>query len=491
VSVRGDADYLFEELNKEYKTNFNTTDIGVLRTLSDELRDLNWECRVTVREGEVIAINPLSSHKLGLAIDLGTTKVAGYLINLSNGQTISSRGVMNPQISYGEDIISRISSTVQAPEKTLELQCSIIEALNKIAKELCLEAGVHTGEIVEACIVCNTAMHHLLLGLPVRQLALSPFVPAIIKSIDIKAHDIGLKIAPGAIIHFPPNIAAFIGSDHVAMLLVTEAWKSGETVLSLDIGTNTEVSLVKDGRITSVSCASGPAFEGGHIKNGMRAARGAIEKVQISGDNILYQTIDGAPPVGICGSGIIDAMSQLYKGGIVDEGGRLKAEHPGVSTHEGHKEFVLVAKTKGNGRPAIVITQPDIRELQLAKAAIRAGIQALLEANNCPEADIKCVIIAGAFGSYINIENAITIGMLPVLPAERFQQVGNAAGMGAKQILLSIKKRAEAISLAQNVNYLELASAPGLLQTFSQACYLGHYQLLQGKREKINQWKQK
>jgi uncharacterized 2Fe-2S/4Fe-4S cluster protein (DUF4445 family) len=340
-------------------------------------------------------------------------------------------------------------------------------------------------EITDAVVVGNTAMHHLFLNLPLAQLAHAPFVPAVSQAVDIKARDLGLQLAPGAYTHLLPNIAGFVGADHVAMLLATEVWPAEGVLLAIDIGTNTEVSLIDGDQITSASCASGPAFEGGHIKDGMRAARGAIERLRITGDDIQYQTIEGAPPAGICGSGILDALAQLYLADIIKESGRMTDNHPRLRHHRKQREFILVDKETRGGKPAIVITQQDVRELQLAKAAIRTGIQVLLEANQRTEEDISQVIIAGAFGSYIDVASAIAIGMLPTLPLNRFRQVGNAAGKGAKLALISRHKRAEAQTLASRVNYIELANAPYFMPTFVQSGYLGKYRMAHGKKRRI------
>ena len=480
---QADADRLLEALNQQYQLQCGKVDIDVLRILSAQLRSWNWECQAIVRNDEVIALVPYPSRQLGLAIDLGTTKIAGYLVDLSDGRTSAAKGVMNPQISYGEDIISRINGVVQSPDEGIQIQKLAVEAINELGVDLCAEVGANTGEIVEAVVVGNTAMHHLFLGLPVRQLALSPFVPAVSRALDVKAGDLGLRIAPGAYVHLLPNIAGFVGADHVAMLLATEVWQAEGPIVALDIGTNTEVSLIYDGKIATTSCASGPAFEGGHIKYGMRAATGAIERLRIAGDSIQYQTIGEAPPVGICGSGILDALSQLYLAKVIDEGGRIMGDHPRVRTYRGQREFVLVSKEERGGQPAITITQHDVRELQLAKAAIRTGIQVLLETNGVSEDEIKQVIIAGAFGTYIDVASAVSIGMLPSLPPNRFRQTGNAAGMGAKLALISLGQRAEAQAVASRVNYIELASAPNFEQTFIQASYLGRYRIIDGRRE--------
>jgi len=486
AAPQADADRLLKALNQQNKLRCNRVDTDVLRVLPDQLRSWGWECQAIVRNDEVIALLPSSSRQLGLAIDLGTTKIAGYLVNLDSGQTLAAKGVMNPQISYGEDIISRMTAVVHSPDSAAAIQKLAADAINKLAIDLCAEASAKTEEIVEAVVVGNTAMHHLFLRLPVKQLALSPFVPAVSRALEVRAGELGLHIAPGAYVHLLPNIAGFVGADHVAVLLATEAWRAKGPVLTLDIGTNTEVSLIYKGKITATSCASGPAFEGGHIKYGMRATAGAIERVRIAGDSIQYQTINSAPPVGLCGSGILDALAQLYLAGAIDEGGRITKSHPRVRSYKGQHEFVLVSRQERGGKPAITITQHDVRELQLAKAAIRTGIQVLLETNDCPEDEIKHVIIAGAFGTYIDVASAVAIGMLPSLPLNRFRQAGNAAGTGARLALISLKQRAEAQAVASRVNYIELASAPDFEPTFMQASYLGRYRIIDGKRKETD-----
>jgi uncharacterized 2Fe-2S/4Fe-4S cluster protein (DUF4445 family) len=482
AAPQADADHLLEALNQQHKLDCQRVDTGALRLLSDQLRSWDWECQAIVRNGEVIALLPGASRHLGLAIDLGTTKIAGYLVDLSDGRTLAAKGIMNPQISYGEDIISRITSVIKSPEAGAAVQKLAADAISELGAELCAQVSARTGEIVEAVVVGNTAMHHLFLRLPVKQLALSPFVPAVSRALDIKAADLGLQTAAGAYVYLLPNIAGFVGADHVAVLLATEAGQAKGPVLAIDIGTNTEVSLIYNGKVTATSCASGPAFEGGHIKYGMRAAAGAIERVRITADSVQYQTINNAPPVGICGSGILDALAQLYLAKAVDEGGRLAKSHPRVRSYKGQHEFVLVSREERAGKPAITITQHDIRELQLAKAAIRTGIQALLEATACPEDEIKQVIIAGAFGTYIDVASAVATGMLPSLPLNRFRQAGNAAGTGARLALVSLKQRAEAQAIASRVSYIELASAPNFNQTFTQASYLGRYRITAGGR---------
>ena len=480
--LRADAKRVLETLYQQHQVRCCTVDLEVLRTLSPQLRSGNWQAQASVRGDEIIAIRPWPSRQLGLAVDVGTTKIAGYLLDLDSGQTLAAQGIMNPQIASGEDVISRIAHIGKSPSAAARLQRLVIKALNQLIVDLCAEIQAEAEEILEIVVVGNTAMHHLMLRLPVAQLALSPFLPAVSEALDIKARDLGLRIAAGAYVHLLPNIAGFVGADHVAMLLSTGAWQASGVTLAMDIGTNTEVALVSDGEITSVSCASGPAFEGAHIKDGMRAASGAIERLRLVDDAVEYQTIGGTPPVGLCGSGILDAIAQLHLAGVLDAGGRM-GDHPRVRTVGKQREFVLVSEEEREGwgeqekRPAITITQHDVRELQLAKGAIRSGIQVLLEATGHAVPEIEQVSIAGAFGSYIDVDSAMTIGILPRLPLGRVRQVGNAAGMGAKLALISQSQRVEAQRIANRVRYIELTTAPHFTRTFINATYIGYQEI--------------
>jgi uncharacterized 2Fe-2S/4Fe-4S cluster protein (DUF4445 family) len=450
-------------------TNLRSTviDFHLQQTLSWQLRDLGWKVSAAIRGQEVIAVAAPGAKWAGLAVDIGTTKIAAYLVELSTGQTLAAKGLMNPQISYGEDLVTRIVAASKTPAEAAKLQSLLVEALNQLAAELCAETGLATDNIVETVVVGNTAIHHLFLKLPVRQLGLAPYIPATCAAVDIKAREIGLKLAPGAYLHMLPNVAGYVGADHVAMLLATRTAEAEKTTLAIDIGTNTEICLNHKGKMTSVSCASGPAFEGAHIKFGMRAAPGAIEHVRLENDRLEIQTIGAETPVGVCGSGLLDVVAQLRLNGILDRSGRM-GEHPRVR-QETVAEFILAERP---GQEPITISQKDVRELQLAKAAIRAGIQALVAAEGLTENDIEQVIIAGAFGTFIDIGSAITIGMLPNLPRERFSQVGNAAGTGARLTLISLSQRAKAAEIAARDGYIELASLPKFQRKFAEAAYL-------------------
>jgi uncharacterized 2Fe-2S/4Fe-4S cluster protein (DUF4445 family) len=475
--LRADAQRLVDTLAEQHGLTVSGIDLATLREISPCVRRQGWQARVVVRENEAVALLPPTARPLGLAVDLGTTKIAAYLVDMETGWTLASEGIMNPQIAYGEDVIARMAFVQGSPSQAALLQELVATALNETAAGMCVRAGTEpvssTAAIVDAVVVGNTAMHHLLVGLPVEQLARAPYVPAVTSALDVKAHDLGLRFAPGATVHLLPNVAGYVGADHVAMLLATGVAQAQGVVLAIDIGTNTEVCLANKGTMTSLSCASGPAFEGAHIKHGMRAADGAIEHLRLVDGRVEYQTIGDVPPVGLCGSGILDALAQLFQAGVVDTRGRM-AEHPRVREYDGMREFVIASEEELEaGRPAITLTQKDVRELQLAKGALRTGIETLLERNKVATSDIDQVIIAGAFGTYIDIASAIGIGMLPKLPLNRFRQVGNAAGMGAKLALISRSKRDEAQNLASRIGYVELAADPDFGRTFAQAMYLG------------------
>ncbi|MFN2275244.1 MAG: ASKHA domain-containing protein [Anaerolineales bacterium] len=447
--------------------------LPVLNTISDVLRANNWSVRAALRGDLVVAFLSEAAQAVGLAVDVGTTKVAGYLLDLETGETLAKAGIMNPQISYGEDVVSRIAYTNAHPDGRHELQTKLIDAINQMLDGLYSEVGISALQVVEAVIVGNTAMHHLLAGLPVHQLAMAPYVPAVSEALEMPANDLGLAIAPGAMVYFPPNIAGFVGADHVAMVLSTNVWNTQQTEIALDIGTNTEITLAHNGRLLCCSCASGPAFEGAHIRDGMRAAPGAIERVQIIDGMPMVFTIGGKEPVGICGSGILDAVSELIKAGIVDERGSIEETAPRVSKPErsNHRQYLLVpAAESGHGRD-IIVSRSDVNEIQLAKGAIRAGIETLFAEAGIEPGDIDRFIVAGAFGTYLDIESAVTVGMFPDLPRERFQQVGNAAGTGARQMLVSASRRAVADQIRSRIEYIELTVHPDFERRFTRALF--------------------
>ncbi|MGQ9628157.1 MAG: ASKHA domain-containing protein [Anaerolineae bacterium] len=471
TDIRSDLTRLQECLSEQGRDDL-AFDFALLRRLPAALRQWNWQATLTLRGREVVNVGPPGRRGLGLAVDLGTTKLAAYLVDLETGRTLSAEGAMNPQIAYGEDVMARITYAIEGEGHAETLQNAIVQGLGNLARALCEKAGRRPEEIDEAVIVGNTAMHHLFLGLPVRQLGLAPYLAAVSDPMDVKARDVGLEIAPGGYIHLLPNIAGFVGADHVAMLLATGIYKSDKIVVGMDIGTNTEVALRTKDRLITCSTASGPAFEGAHIRDGMRAAEGAIESVRISDSQIEYQTIGDVPPAGLCGSGILDAVAELCRIGVLDYKGMMHEGHPRVRATDHGLEFVLVSKEETSEGREIVITRADVGQIQLAKGAMRAGLNVLLAETGLSENDIEEFIIAGAFGSYINVESAVRIGMFPPLPLERFKQVGNAAGMGAKLALISMEQRAEAARIARLADYIELTGAPRFVEEFMYAMLL-------------------
>ncbi len=482
-------------LRDKYNLEVNSIDHRTLVEMPSVIRDNLWEITITVKNDEIILIEGgnRTGNNYGLAVDLGTTKIAIFLVDLVSGKTIDSKGIINPQISYGEDIMSRLNFAMQSQDNADKIQKIVVSKINEAVAELCLKNKLTNKEITEMAVVGNTAMHHLLLKLPVNQLGLSPFVTLTSESLEIKAREIGIKIAPGGYIFLPPPIAGFVGSDHLAVIMATEIYKKKGNYLGIDIGTNTEIVLKSNKEITCVSTASGPAFEGAHIKHGMRAAPGAIEKVLIDPGTCLptIQTIDDKKPIGICGSGILDAVAEMLKAGTIDSNGKFKTDS-GCLCRDGKGEFNYILVHSGEvhsddasrkikdkdtiansrGLPPlckekdISISQKDIVEIQLAKGAIRAGIEVLLENAGINFKEIDRIIIAGAFGSYIDPKNVINIGMFPDISLKKIRQVGNAAGVGAKMILISKKQRANTEKIAKKIKYLELALFPGFNNHF-------------------------
>jgi uncharacterized 2Fe-2S/4Fe-4S cluster protein (DUF4445 family) len=467
--LRSDADRLRDALNMPALY----FPIPVLRTISNDLRANEFRASIFLRGSTVVGLHPPGTSALGFAVDLGTTKLAGYLVDLESGETLAAMGAMNPQIAYGEDVMARIRHAMDNPEGAEQLRRAAVEALNDLARRLCAQTGRSVSDIADAVVVGNTAMHHLFLGLPVEQLGLAPYVPAESAALEIPARELGLEFAPGADVHLLPNIAGFVGADHVAMLLGSGMLDLGGMVLGLDIGTNTEISLITPRGHFACSTASGPAFEGAHIRHGMRAAPGAIEKVLIHEGQVRLQTIDDQPPVGLCGSGILDLIAQMRKAGILNNRGAIDGPGFEQRIRQGShgREFVLVAGAENNDLE-ITFNRSDVTEIQLAKGAMRAGVEILLKKAGITAQQLDKVVIAGAFGTYLDVHSGIEIGMFPRLERDRFLQVGNAAGAGARMALLSTQVRQRAAQVAREVRYVELSSEPSFSSTFARSLLL-------------------
>jgi len=467
VNQRSDLQRVTDALSQQHGVGKVLTGLAALRALRAELREGDWEITTALKENELIAAYPGKiSTSAGLAVDVGTSKLACYLVELETGKVLAAKGAMNPQLSYGEDVISRLKAAMDDPASASKMQQTIVEAINTVASELCGAQGLKSQHLLDICLVGNTAMHHLLTGLPVRSLAVSPFVPATTSPLEVYASLVGLHTAPGAYAYLPAPIAGFVGSDHLAVLLAAGFGEDERTRIAIDIGTNTEIALQSGGRIVSCSTASGPAFEGAHISNGMRAAPGAIQRVNIEVDGtVRCDVIGGGPALGICGSGVLNAMAEMQAAGIINERGRLVRGQYGVRIQDGGMPALLLAKGDEE-RHDIVITQKDIDQVLLAKGAIRAGMEILMAHLEVTAHDIDEISLAGAFGTYLDPHNAVRIGLLPQIPLSRIRAIGNAAGAGARMMLASVDARRKSVGLARQVDYLELSVYPEFSKFF-------------------------
>ncbi len=434
----------------------------------------------SISEYDVVSVEPgdTTDELFGLAIDIGTTTVVAKLIDLTLGRCLATKGAANPQTKYGDDVISRINYAKTEVELA-ELQKTILDCVNLLAKDLCDEAAIDCRHIYEAVVVGNTTMNHIFLKLPIEQLGRAPYSAFSLDAADIRAARFTLDINPAANIHTVENVAGFVGSDTVAAALAVGIDSARETTLLVDIGTNGEIVLTAGSRLYAASCAAGPAFEGARISCGSRAIPGAIQTVILNVDDIDLDIIDDGPPSSICGSGLIDAVAVLLELGIVDETGRfvdpqnLKSSISAplfgrIIEHNNQPAFVL-ARNDNNDNKSVILTQQDIRETQLAKAAIGAGVRILLRKIGLVDSDIKHVLLAGAFGNYIKSQSALRIGLLPDIAPERIIFVGNAASSGAEMALLSRRYRTLAGNLARKMKYLEIAHEPDFADIYADA----------------------
>ena len=418
---------------------------------------------------------------LGLAVDVGTTTVVAKLLNLSDGHCLATKAMLNPQTRFGDDVISRIHYARSAANLS-ELHHVIVRCLNDLVGRLCETAGVETGAIYEACIVGNTTMNHLFLELPVEQLGRAPYRAYSVDAFDSPPERVGLQMNSGGNVHTVENIAGFVGSDTTAVALAVDMDITTETTLVVDIGTNGELVLTRDGHLYAASCAAGPALEGARIRQGSRAAEGAIEAVVIDDGDIGLDVIGRAAPRSICGSGLIDAVAVLLELGVVNATGRFLSRQEAadrcpaavagrVLEIDGQGAFCL-AFDERTKEPAVVLTQKDIREFQLAKGAIGAGIRLLLQKSGIEAGDLDSVLLAGAFGNYIRPSSAVAVGLLPNVPLDRIHFVGNAAASGAEMILLSQACRERSAALAKRIDYVEIAHEPQFGEVFADAMFL-------------------
>ncbi len=479
ADIRADDDRFLEELCRLAKRS-STMSPGAHRSLPGALRDGSWSVTATLfRDREVVRVDPGDTTKelFGVAVDIGTTKVVAYLIDLLSGLTVATESMPNPQIPFGEDVMSRITFSARTPDGNDRLRKVMIDGVNSLISKLSSSSGVPKENMLEVVVVGNTAMHHLFFGIPAKHLATAPYAPAVRTSLVYDAGQMGVDIYPFGKVSSLPNVAGFVGADAVADLVSSGLYRDKKLGMMIDIGTNTEIIAGNKDRLVSCSCASGPAFEGAHIRFGMRASTGAIERVWIdsaSGD-VKLRTVDDSPPRGICGSGIVDAIAEMFKSGTVDPSGRIVDNRKDKRVRKGGDgalEFVLAWGKETETGEDVTVTQHDVEEIQLAKAAIFTGVSVLMKKLGVQCRDLTRIYAAGAFGTYVDAGSAITIGMYPDVLVDRIRFIGNAAGSGARMALKSVQVRDLAEKLSKRVEYVELAAEKDFQSEFAKAMFL-------------------
>ena len=448
--------------------------VKIVRSLPSALRDAGFDVSVLLYEGgnhagpcEVLAVESTSltaqQPVLGMAFDIGTTTLVGYLVDLETGHELACASRLNPQIPMGDDVVSRLSTATQQEDGLKSLQRSVLKGINEIVDECVANSGTEPSRIFEVVVAGNTTMLHLLLGVDPAPISLAPYVPVFSSAITMDARPLGIHIHPHGKVTALPCPAGYVGADTVGVVLTHLCDPDGPTALAIDIGTNGEVVLRHEGKFYCTSAAAGPAFEGGRIFQGMRAASGAISEVALCSEAgrrwLRVTTIDEAPPSGICGSGLIDAIAALLDAGVIDSAGRMSLD---TTPNEWRERIVTVNDQKSfqlsAGAEAVVLTQRDIREFQMAKGSLSAVTEVLLATAGVGWDDVSSVYVAGAFGMFVNLRSAQRIGLLTSVPLERILTVGNAAGAGAKLSLCSVVQRDIASELAYRMRHVPMTT---------------------------------
>jgi uncharacterized 2Fe-2S/4Fe-4S cluster protein (DUF4445 family) len=442
-------------------------ELAVLKTLGRTLREADYKVTAVVVDDVLIAVEPgdTTGRRFGIAFDLGTTTVVATLLDLGTGTPVAVASALNKQQPFGADVITRISATMMDPGALDKLQALAQETLAELAAEVCAQGGVDPAEVYEVALAGNATMTHIALGIDPEPLGMAPFILATRLYPDVLAADLGLPAHPRARAVVFPAFGAYVGGDITAGLLASGMDRDARVRLFVDIGTNCEIVLGNRDWLLATAAPAGPAFEGAAIRCGMRAAGGAIEVVAMTADELTMKVIGDAEPQGLCGSGLVDAVTGLVRLGLLDSSGRFVPESqaallaPGLAdrlTTIG-KERVFVLHWRGAAEDSIYLSQRDVRELQFAKAAIATGWQILLEEAGLTAGEVKQVLLAGSFGSYLSPAAAIRIGLVPKVPVARVVPAGNVAGEGAKMALLSLRERAGGLALLEEVRYVELS----------------------------------
>lgn len=459
--------------------------VGAARQLSPLIMAEEGPATALIRGDTIEAIEAgdTSDDVWGAAFDVGTTTVAGTLVNLSSGTEGAVTGRSNPQANYGDDVVDRIGYADENEDGLEALHGCIIDLINEMLEEMAQEAGADLDSLHELVAVGNTTMNHLLLNIDPTPLAHAPYLAVLRESADVPADELGIRAADGARLHTVPNVAGFVGSDTVGMVLSTGMAETDKVQLAVDIGTNGEVVVGNQDRLIGCSCAAGPAFEGARIRHGMRAADGAITKVVIN-DEIEVNVLGGVKARGICGSGLVDAVAELLEVGVIEPGGRIKkrselpetvppAVREAVTEDDGQQAVALVGAEESETDGPLLLYQKDLRELQLGKAAVRAGIEVACRRYGIDVTDLDRLLVAGGFGNFIRRSSAKRIGLLPDIASEKLESVGNAAFAGARMSLLCRSCRAEAEQVSNEIQYEELARSAEFQQAYTECMMLG------------------
>jgi len=474
--VRSDLARLYDAVGNDAVVSPELT-----RRLPRFLRAHDWKGTVVLADREIIAIEPgdTTGRVCGVALDIGTTTVVGTLFSLTDGSELAVASRMNPQVSFGDDVLSRVLKVREDRGALPQLQQAIMQAVNDIIRSLCDQAGISTNDVYHLCAAGNSTMQQILCGLDPSALGEVPFVQVFDKAQELPAGRLGIGANPGARLYVFPQVGGFVGGDTVAGIVAARLDRWDKPVLFVDIGTNGEIVLFHDGELLATSTAAGPAFEGARIQQGMRATAGAIEKVIIDGD-VKLNVIGNTKPSGICGTALIDAVAHMLRSGLIDSTGRILPpdEAPDelpdelrsrLITEDGDTRFVLARAGHSATGQDICLWPRDIRELQLATGAIRAGIHILLARTGIAPSDLGAVLLAGGFGNFIRRSNARRIGLLPQIPCDRVRFIGNAASLGAKLVLLSAHERQYATEIRHKTKHVDLSMDPDFQMCFAEA----------------------
>ncbi|EHQ35520.1 ASKHA domain-containing protein [Methanoplanus limicola] len=454
--IRPDLERLRSELRCPKETEIS---LGTLTELPKILRKSGWDVTVGMYGNRIISVEPgdTTEEIFGISVDIGSSKVICHLVNLITGETIARANAENPQVMYGEDIVSRITYASRKPENLGKLRRLIADTINFLIDSVCRQSGISPESVYDMVFVGNSVMHHIFLGITPKYIGVAPFIPAVGDLVSFPAKDLSLNMNGEGLVTAIPLIGGYIGSDAVANLLITKIYEQDEISLVIDIGTNSEILLGNSEKILACSAPSGPSFEGAHISSGMKAVSGAIESVKIEDGNVIYRTIDDVKPKGICGSGVIDLVAELYREKIITGTGKFRdLSHPKIKV-DGVPEFVIEESFDTGNNGDITITEKDINEFLLAKGSLKTGWTILAEKFGIEPSQIKKVYLAGSFGTHVNIENAVILDIIPGIKRENIVFAGETAVGGAKIALKSVHERRKLEKILEKVEYIELS----------------------------------